>query len=135
MTVMIRSPLTVPLSDSSDTLALGLKRTALSLSHVHPIFSKAVALIERELKSGAPNGEKIKGEILCNRRSDFIVLQKKIRDLLKTRDMRDYYKLIGGLLKLRGGAGFVSVIESQDDPGRVSTLKLSLRIAQEYHFT
>ena len=64
-------------------------------------YFNTVSLVERELKNATPNWCKIRSKLLANNQVSFPALQERMRTFLKAHQMKEYYIIVGGLLRLR----------------------------------
>ena len=111
-------PIRVPALEFFRELGAKLQRCCVVPEPRSSNYFKAIALVEKELRDPASNWRKIRSELLANSRTNYAALQDKIRSLLREHKMRDYHKIVGGLLNLRKSTMAVNDIEDPNDPGQ-----------------
>jgi hypothetical protein len=115
-------------------LSAKLKRFALVVESSPRNYFQTIPLVEKELLKPAPDWIAIRRLIQSCRRTEFVAVLEKLRQLLQNHQMVDYYHLVGGLLQVVDYSSTVREIEDPANPGLIihDIDQLNLELSAKY---
>jgi len=82
-------------------------------------YFRAIAIVDREIQSPAPDWSKVRRAILSCRGTELIELMEKLNALRCSSDMKGFFAIVGNLLRLRKQAFTAQEIQDPLNPGDV----------------